>query len=688
MKKRILSVIVSLSLLLTILPVTALSFDDGQAADALYSLGLFKGVGTNGDGSPDYALTRTPTRSEAITMLVRLLGKEEAAVGGNWVTPFTDVESWALPYVGYAYTNGLTSGTSETTFSGGAYISATQYLTFVLRALGYSDGSDFSWNAAWELSDTLGFTSGEYTGSVSFDRGDIAAISCKALSQAKKNTTTTLLSALLQDGAVTSEQIEASGLSSALTAAVPAKRTLTSEEIYAKCSPAVFYIITYDVTGEGYATGSGFFIDADGTAVTNYHVIEDAFAMTIAMTDGTVCSDVSVLAFDIERDVAVLKVTGAAPFPCLTVNESAVAGGQTVYAIGNPLGLTNTISSGLVSNPSRTDQNNNTEIQISVPISSGSSGGALLNQYGEAVGITSSILIVGQNLNFAIPIGTAVQLPRGDGMTLADVAAQGDIYDYYNAPYPFAANYIEIEPNDYNYEACYLDNGDSVWGIMDDGEYDTVLARCDTTGIIRVCLFSYSGATYFKDLILAVETYDYEDFVLGSLVEYDDGTLGLRVEYRVTEPGIYLVNVLSNSLYQYGSLYTDYAFYYLFTPDGASDTDGSASSSQAVQTYSDYPQVPDFGAYFGLAPTYTDSQSDFTTYDYHMFAVNTVTTLEDCIKTYGRLLTEWGFTFLQTFQNDYGYDVYTYVNEASDEAVYFGLYVIDGMLYFDIMVHD
>lgn len=569
MKKRILSYLLACCLLLATLPVAALTFDRSQSADILYSLGLFQGVGYREDGTPDFALSRTPTRHEAITMLVRLLGKEAEALGGTWTTPFTDVADWALPYVGYAYANGLPSGTGDTAFGGGAYISATQYITLVLRALGYRDGVDFSWNAAWELSDSLGITAGEYAGASSFDRGDISAISLNTLSQTKKNTGTTLLAALLADGAVTAEQITASGLTAALTPVSGSKRILTSTEIYAKCAAAVFFITTYDVTGYGYATGSGFFIGEDGIAVTNYHVIEDAFAMDISTTDGKTYSDISVLAYDMEQDVAILKVRGGAPYPYLTVDTAPVTGGEPVYAIGNPEGLTSTISQGLISNPSRADFHN--MMQISVAISSGSSGGALINQYGEAVGITTAGLVVGQNLNFAIPIRTAVQLPRGSSMTFAQVAAQSDLYDYARLPGAFDANWNEVEPNDTNYQAYEIENGTSVWGHITDEYCDEVLVRCNTTGLIQIFLFSDSENVWVNDLILHLQDIFQTQEVYGEHITLDDGSRAMYLEFAVTEPNLYEISLLSESMYQYYHLNTDYAFYYLFTPDGAQD---------------------------------------------------------------------------------------------------------------------
>ena len=200
-----------LAVIITIcVPFTAFAENGSalDAADTLHALGLFSGKGSNADGSPRYDLESAPTRSEAITMLVALLGKSEEARSTAWNTPFTDVADWAKPYVGYACANGLTYGTSATTFGGDDLITATQYLTFILGALGYSNGTDFKWNAAWELTDSLEITHGEYTAenNKAFTRGDVALTSVNTLPVAQKDSTESLADKLMKDGVFTEEQ--------------------------------------------------------------------------------------------------------------------------------------------------------------------------------------------------------------------------------------------------------------------------------------------------------------------------------------------------------------------------------------------------------------------------------------------------------------------------------------------------
>lgn len=207
MKKRIVCFLLVSILLVSLVPTAfAAGTEATDAANVLHELGLFNGTGTDENGNPIYDLDRAPSRAEAVTMLVRLLGKGDEAVNGTWDIPFTDVADWAKPYVGYAYANSLTSGTSATTFGGDVTVSATQYLTFILRALGYDSSTDFKWDAAWELSDELGFTSGEYNAeTTTFLRGDVVKISLAALNAGLKNEDILLIQDLVSTGAVDAE---------------------------------------------------------------------------------------------------------------------------------------------------------------------------------------------------------------------------------------------------------------------------------------------------------------------------------------------------------------------------------------------------------------------------------------------------------------------------------------------------
>lgn len=179
------------------------------SAERLHDLGLFQGVGETAGGGVDYALDRPATRVEALVMLIRLLGQEQAALAGDWSHPFTDIPAWADNYVGYGYEQGLTKGSSATLFGTGD-ADRRMYLTFVLRALGYSDaaGGDFTWDAP----ETLAKEAAIYPGNVSRDgflRADAALVSEAALSAQVKGGQQLLKDKLVAAGVFTDAEYQA-----------------------------------------------------------------------------------------------------------------------------------------------------------------------------------------------------------------------------------------------------------------------------------------------------------------------------------------------------------------------------------------------------------------------------------------------------------------------------------------------
>lgn len=179
-------------------------------------------------------------------------------------------------------------------------------------------------------------------------------------------------------------------------------RVLSGSEIFKRCNSAVFMIFTSD-GNVGYQ-GSGFFISNDGVAVSNYHVFKGTGRglETIKLVDGRTFKVDKVLYSDRENDLIIFHVRNleGTVFNYIPISTHSVQVGDKVYAIGSPLGLENTFASGEVS-----QLRENNLIQISVPIDHGSSGGVLLNTYGEAIGITSSGYDDSiANLNFAIDI--------------------------------------------------------------------------------------------------------------------------------------------------------------------------------------------------------------------------------------------------------------------------------------------
>lgn len=401
-----LSIALCIILSISVFAARDVSFENNLAAD-LRELGLFSGVSAD-----DFDLDRAPTRTEVLVMLIRVLGEEDEALSGTWSHPFNDVAPWADPYVGYAYTNGLTQGVSSTRFGTGNAGVAT-YLTFMLRALGYSDANnkDFPWDNPYVLAKSVGIMP-DFIDTENFWRADIVSISYAALGAKLKGSNQTLAEKLMAAGTFTVEAYREYYHPTKLNNPPQRKPDkeevtgiLTSAEIYEKCSPAVFYIEIYNASGTAIGSGSGFFINGSGMAVTNHHVIDEAAsAKAILAGSGETYNISGVYDYDENGDWAIIQVAGSDKvFPTLSISTAPVAGGENIFTIGSPQGLQNSISTGVVSNPSRIIEG--TEyIQITAPISPGSSGGALINELGQVIGITSATLESGQSLNFARPI--------------------------------------------------------------------------------------------------------------------------------------------------------------------------------------------------------------------------------------------------------------------------------------------
>ena len=185
----------------------------------------------------------------------------------------------------------------------------------------------------------------------------------------------------------------------------PAQTTLPAEDIAEKALAATVYLEMKDKNGKTLGIGSGFFVKPNLIA-TNYHVIEGAAKGTAKLVGKYTTYNIEgVTATDKTNDLALLKVAYAYGIkgikPLSLGNSDTVRIGETVYVAGNPKGLEGTFSDGIIS--SRRDKDTKERLQMTAPISPGSSGGPVLNRKGEVIGISFMTLEGGQNLNFAIP---------------------------------------------------------------------------------------------------------------------------------------------------------------------------------------------------------------------------------------------------------------------------------------------
>ena len=192
---------------------------------------------------------------------------------------------------------------------------------------------------------------------------------------------------------------------------------------------SVVTLFCYDYEGELAATGSGFVAFNGKTIITNYHVMTSAYTCKIS-TNQDISYEVShILCYSKEKDIAILELfrdTGLEPL--ILGDSSIIKKGETVVAIGSPLGIKNTVSSGILSG--RLMKDNMDVLQFTAPISSGSSGGALFDDNGNVIGITYASYVDGQNLNLAIPIELANDLYNSKGATKTVSAICKEEYPY------------------------------------------------------------------------------------------------------------------------------------------------------------------------------------------------------------------------------------------------------------------
>lgn len=169
-----------------------------------------------------------------------------------------------------------------------------------------------------------------------------------------------------------------------------------------KIQPSIVSIITYDKNGDPLSSGSGFFINSDGNIITNCHVMEDAWDAEIKTFEGNTYHVDKVLAHNYNSDIVMLSLKMPDNNKYIKITTDIPEIGSSVFVIGNPRGLEQTVSDGIVS-AVRVDPNYGRVVQITAPISPGSSGSPVMNMKGEVIGVATYQFINGQNLNFAIP---------------------------------------------------------------------------------------------------------------------------------------------------------------------------------------------------------------------------------------------------------------------------------------------
>jgi tetratricopeptide (TPR) repeat protein len=196
-------------------------------------------------------------------------------------------------------------------------------------------------------------------------------------------------------------------------------------DLVRRIKPSAVAIETYDVRGEKLSRGSGFFVDVD-RVVTNRHVIDNAYRAEVHSSNGSTYPVKGVVAIDAEGDIALLKVD-APPNQVrpLLLDKTSPQEGESIVVIGNPFGLEGSVTNGIVS-AVRDIPTFGRIIQITAPISPGSSGSPVVNMQGQVIGVATLQITGGQSINFAIPSERISQLQSGALLSLPDlVAASG-----------------------------------------------------------------------------------------------------------------------------------------------------------------------------------------------------------------------------------------------------------------------
>ena len=376
MKRTFLALLCALSLFITLLPsASALSGEERRAANKLLALGMMDILPSRSQ------LESTPSRTQATSILAKL-------------GEYTDTAPEAAP----------------------SPLTANEFFSMLLQLLGYrQENGDFTLDDASRFARRIGITTQDYTAGT-FTQGDLFCIAVDALFVHYKDSEDTVLDRLLATGSVTYAQAAGLGL---------LDEELTARQIYDRCSAAVFQLSCWRYDSKKApddpqpdSDSSGFFLTGDGIAVTNFHSIQYKTRAVATLVTGEQYAVEEVLYVNKKTDIAILRISRTSTegittsaFAHLDLPETDdVRTGDAAYAIGCPLGLGLSISDGIVSDASRSTEDFALPcIMTTASISQGSSGGVLLNAYGEAIGITSGYFAYGNDMYLSVPLVTALK---------------------------------------------------------------------------------------------------------------------------------------------------------------------------------------------------------------------------------------------------------------------------------------
>jgi len=197
------------------------------------------------------------------------------------------------------------------------------------------------------------------------------------------------------------------------------------KDIIKEAEEATFIIYTYDEFGSPAGSGSGFFIETNGTGITNYHVLNGSVKAIIKTADEKEYEIDSIIASDKDWDIVKFSIkNNGDTFSPLKFSKKKIEKGDIVYNISSPLGLEKTVSNGIVSSL-REDKQHGEIVQVTAPISSGSSGSPILDEKGDVFAVATFVRRGGQNLNF----GVLIDKEKIDNLTKSDFARRNSKFN-------------------------------------------------------------------------------------------------------------------------------------------------------------------------------------------------------------------------------------------------------------------
>ena len=331
-------------------------------------------------------------------------------------------------------------------------------------------------------------------------------------------------------------------------------------QLVSNIEKSIFTVFSIDKDDQVFSQGSGFFIESSGIGITNYHVLDGAYKAQIRLSDGTIVPIESVYDYNQNADLVKFKVADSnAPYKALSLTNVIPMRGTQILSLSSPLGLEQTVSTGIVS-AVRDHNTYGKIIQITAPISHGSSGSPIVNMKGEVLGVSTFGISEGQSLNFAVSTLEIRELTQNRNCSLYSiwnnpletmrVKQARELRDKGNLNEAISLLKKEVEENPKNHLAC-SELGYTLMENSEDG-FDY---------LYKACLQDSLNANYWNGL--AIQASRENDYARGSLeymkLSYDAYMRAIDLDPECSQYYTNLALLLYKSCYHYRILEDKYS---------------------------------------------------------------------------------------------------------------------------------